>query len=133
MRPRNKRSCCNHSCEGMMSASQVYLVVLGLIFIAGIALPLSTLKWGLKRAGVAEISLFKAFGICLLIFVGTAIVSLVIELLLLAFHVQPPFLVSYSIGILIQIVVACLIIAPIYNVSRRQAAKATIPYIVALV
>src|SRR5215208_1737541 len=116
----------------MMSASQVYLVVLGLIFISGIALPFTALKWGLKRAGVPEISLLKSFGILLLIFVGTVIVSSVIELLLLALHIETPYLVSYSIGILTQIVVACLIIAAIYKVGQRYAAKAIVPFIVAV-
>ena len=116
-----------------MSASQIYIVVLGLIFIAAIALPLITLKWGLKRAGLAEISLLKAFGILLLILVGTGIVSVVIELILLVVHVKMPDLVSYLIAIPTQIIVAWLIVAAIYKVRPRQAAKAIVPYIVAVI
>jgi signal peptidase I len=115
-----------------VNASQVYVVVLGLIFIAAIALPLVALRWGLKRGGVAEISFLKAFGIFLLIFVGTSIVSGVIGLVMLAIHVKMPELASYSIAIPIQIVVAWLIVAAIYKGRARQTAKAILPYVVAL-
>jgi signal peptidase I len=116
-----------------MSASQVYLVVLGLILISAIALPLTTLKWGLERAGVVDISFLKAFGILLLIFVGTGIVSFVIELILLVLHVKMPELVSYSIAIPNQTIVAWLIVAAIYKIRPRQAAKAIVPFMVAVI
>src|SRR6185295_3466385 len=107
-----------------MSASQIHLVVLGIIFLAAFALPLVALKWGLKRAGLAEISFLKAFGIFLLIFVGTSIVSLVVELLMLVLHVETSDLVSYSIGIVFNIVVASLVIAVIYKEGLRRAVRA---------
>jgi hypothetical protein len=49
-----------------MTANQVFLIFFGFVAIVSLLLPAFSLKLGLKWARIANVSLLKAFGLCLL-------------------------------------------------------------------
>ena len=116
-----------------MSANNIYLLFLGALVVATFALYGASIKWGLKWAGIRDISMAKATGLYFVFLISAvlAIGLLVAPLLLLS--AEPPHRVLDIVGYVGHFFVASFVVALIYKVRLRQAAKSIVPYMLVAV
>jgi len=111
-----------------MGANQVFLIVFAISFLGTLVLVPTTLKWGLKWAGITNISLVRAFGLYLLILLAMCLVLAAagIVFYLAGLKISTPRL--NIIAYMAQFMVPCFVIAAMYKTRLGAAAKATIPF-----
>jgi signal peptidase I len=111
-----------------MSANSVCLLVLILSILAGLWLVAASVKLGLRWANVAEISLWKGFGIYVLFsLVGVLIISAETTVLFMIKY-RPAQLLIGILALVTTFATPGVIVAMIYKVRLWRGLIATIPY-----
>jgi signal peptidase I len=110
-----------------MTANQVFLIFFGFVAIVSLLLPAFSLKLGLKWARIANVSLLKAFGLCLLALLLNLVVGVCAIFVYMFLPVPHSELVMNLIGGVTYIFVICAVIALIYKVGLLRAILGVIP------
>jgi signal peptidase I len=113
-----------------MSVNALYMIAFVVLLVGIVAICATLLRWSLKWASVATISMKNAVGLHLLIIATSAVLLLFLGFLL---HAASIDLSGQSIDIVsfaISIAVPCVAIAMIFRVRLRRAAKASAIYLV---
>src|SRR3954468_14532615 len=116
-----------------MTATQVYIVVFAILALVSISLALFALKFGLKWAKVADISIWKTIGVYLLIFAATCVVAVCI---FIGFAISKAKLsdpITNVLDYVVSFVVSCLVIALMFRAPLWRAAVATISMWISMV
>ncbi len=112
-----------------MTANQVFLVFLGFVAIVSLLLPVFSLKLGLKWAKVTNVSLLKAFGLCLLVVLLGYVVCFCALFVYMFLPVRHSELAMNLIGGVLYFIVICAEISLIYKVRFLRATLAVIPFL----
>src|SRR4051812_32978489 len=110
-----------------MTANQAYLIFLTFVVIVSLLLPVFSLKLGLKWAKVANVSLLKAFGLCLLVVFVSYVVCICAMLVYMLLPVRHSELLVNLIGSVLYFLVICVEIPLIYKVGFLRATLGVIP------
>jgi signal peptidase I len=110
-----------------MTANQVFLIFIGFVAIVSLLLPAISLKWGLKWAKVADVSLLKAFGLCLLALLLNVVVGGCAVCVYMLLPVPHSELVMNLIGYVTYFFVICAEILLIYKAGFLRAVFSVIP------
>jgi signal peptidase I len=113
-----------------MSANSVFLLVLLAFLITAIVALIVSVKWGLKWAGVADISYAKAFGTYLLFLLASVFVGISIGAIVFAGGIAVSELALNVLGFIGQLVMPAVVIAMVYHVRLWKAFLASLPYCV---
>src|SRR4051812_29320888 len=111
-----------------MTANQVFLIFLGFVVIVSLLLPVFSLKLGLQWAKVANVSLLKAFGLCLLALLLNCVVCFCAMFVYMLLPVRHSELAMNVIGGVLYFFVICAEISLIYRVRFLRATLAVIPF-----
>src|SRR5688500_5014477 len=99
-----------------MSANTIYLVVLVGLFIGSLSLQAACLRWGLRWAKVADVSLLKALGLLFVFFFAAVIAGLLIFTILYITSIHASDRSWDILGYVLHILVACLVVMWLYKV-----------------
>src|SRR3954471_9682711 len=110
-----------------MTANQVFLVFLGFVAILSLLLPVFSLKLGLKWAKVADVSLLKVFGLCLLALILNVVVGGCAVFVYTLLPVAHSELVMNLIGSVTYFFVICAEFSLIYKVGLLRGVLSVIP------
>jgi len=111
-----------------MTANQVFLIFAGFVTIVSLLLQPLSLKLGLKWAKVAEVSLLKAFGLCLLALLLNIVVGGCAMFAYTLLPVPHTELVMNIIGTVTYLFVIWALIVLFYKAGFRRALLAMLPY-----
>jgi signal peptidase I len=115
-----------------MSANQLYLTILFMMFIGKLALTAACVKWGLKWAGIANVSLLRALGLFFLIVLISCVpVAITLTSIQWALPIDESGPMLDLLAVAMVLLSACLIVALTYKVRLTRAAKAIVPLVVA--
>jgi signal peptidase I len=109
-----------------MTATQVYIMIFAILALACISLAVFALKFGLKFAKVADISIWKTIGVYLLIFATTCVVAICVVIGSRIIKAKIPDQITNVFDYFVTFVVSCLAIAVIFRAPLWRAAVATI-------
>src|SRR4051812_42590714 len=100
-----------------MTANQLWLIGLAIITIASFSLAVLSLRLGLKWAKVAEISLWRAVGLFLVIWLTACLLTVCVALGCAIAHLAVSDLIEYAVGYAAHLFASCLVIAILYRVK----------------
>src|SRR6266480_3565155 len=100
-----------------MTANQVFLIFVGFVAIVSLPLPAFSLKFGLKWAKVANVSLLKAFGLWLLVLLLNVVVCICVVVVYMLLPVPHSESVMNFIWGVAYFFVICTVISLIYKVG----------------
>lgn len=111
-----------------MTANHVFLIFLGFVAIVSLLLQVFSLKLGLKWAKVANVSLLKAFGLCLLVVLLGYVVCICAMFVYMLLPVRHSELAMNVIWSVLYFIAICAEISLIYKVRFLRATLAVIPF-----
>jgi signal peptidase I len=114
--------------EIVMAANQIFLIILAIAAIASFYLHVASVKWGVAWANVARISWLKALGLTI-VFTIVGVVVATIFVAAVGEWGDSGSRLTYFIFIGLRYAAACLLVAGIYRIAIRLAAKAVVPYL----
>ena len=113
-----------------MSANSLFLVILTASVIGALLLNVASIKWGLKWAGIRDISMAKAVALLLVLWLACLLAGAVLGLITLLATIEPSDRFLDLVGYLGQFVILWVVVAQVYKARLWQAAKAVVPYAV---
>jgi signal peptidase I len=122
-----------------MTATSTFIVILGVAFVASLALQTACVRWGLRWANVADVSYMKAFGLLLLFVLASLAIGICAGVilagvtLLWGLPIDPSERTLDLLANAAQFIASCLVIAVLYKTRIVRAAQAAIPFSVAAI
>ena len=107
-----------------MTASWIYILVVAVFLAVSLYLYVATLKFGLKWAGVADISYVKAFGLWILF---VLLAATVLAITFMSFSIELLCPLAAILEITTRFVVSSLVVTWIYKSNLQKSAKAMLP------
>jgi signal peptidase I len=116
-----------------MSANTIFILILIGFFFGTLLLQAACLRWGLRWAQVAEVSLLKALGLLFVFFlVGVISAALAAALIVTIVYITSIDVSDRAwdiLGYTLQILVACLVVMWLYKVRFFRALKSIMPHV----
>jgi signal peptidase I len=119
-----------------MSANTIFILVLVGFFFVSLVLQAASLRWGLRWAQVAEVSLLKALGLFFVFFfaglIAAALAAILFVAILYVTSIDVPDVSDQACDILgyaIHILAACIVIMWLYKVRFFRALKSIMPHV----
>jgi len=112
-----------------MTANSIYILILIALFIGSLLLQTASIRWGLKWANVAHISLLKALGLLVVFLFAFALATVLILAILYVTSINASDRALDIFGYVSQLLVPCLVVMRLYNVQFFRALKSIVPHV----